>query len=136
MTTYARRLGRLSATVVVVAGAIALGPTGMFAQPVDHTRFGDWDMFGLTVARLYRLRAQGTGRARGAPSGAELLVPGYPWTPALFVAVAFLAVANLVLANARNAAIGAAFLLLGIPVYLWWSRPTLASVGSGEGGTL
>jgi hypothetical protein len=60
---------------------------------------------------------------------AGFLVPGYPWTPALFV------VASSVLANPRNAAIGTTLLLLGIPVYLWWSRPRRAPVGSGEGGT-
>jgi hypothetical protein len=135
VTTYTRQLGRFSATVVVVGGAIALAPTGTFAQSVDGVGFGDWDFFGLTVAGLYRLRAQDTGTARGAPSGAELLVAGYLSTSVRLVAVALFAVASLAVANARNGAIGTAFLSLGILVYLWWSRPTLASVGSGEGGT-
>jgi len=135
VTTYTRRLGRFSANVVVVEGIVALAPTGTCAQFGDSVAFGDWIFFGLTVAGRYRLRARDMGAARGAPSGAELLVPGYPWTPALFVAVARFVVASLVLANSRNTAIATSFLSLGIPVYLWWSRPALASVGSGEGGT-
>ena len=67
---------------------------------------------------------------------AGFLVPGYPWTPALFVAAALFVVASSVLANPRNAAIGTTLLLLGIPVYLWWSPPRRAPVGSGEGGTM
>jgi hypothetical protein len=140
LTTYTRRVGPFSANVVV-EGILALAPTGTCAQFGDSVAFGDWIFFGLIVAGRYRLRARDAGAARGALSGAELLVPGYPWTPALFVAVArFVAVAcfvvaSLVLANSRNTAIATGFLLLGIPVHLWWSRRALASVGSGEGGT-
>jgi hypothetical protein len=138
-TTYVRRLGRFSATVVVVGGAIALAPTQSFAQSVDGVGFGDWDFSRRTVAGLYRFRrriwAQDTGAARGAPSGAELPVTGYLSTSVRLVAVALFVVASLGAADWWNGAIGTAFPWLGIPVYLWGSRPTRASVGSGEGGT-
>lgn len=45
-------------------------------------------------------------------------VPGYPWTPALFVLAALYVVASSVLANPRNALMGTALLLLGVPVYM------------------
>jgi APA family basic amino acid/polyamine antiporter len=56
-------------------------------------------------------------------------VPGYPWTPAVFVAAAALVVASAVHGNPGNAAIGTGLLLLGIPVYLWWRRPGVAPIG-------
>ena len=115
-----------SAAIVLEAGwAIVLTLTGTFAQLVDYVAFGDWIFFGLTVAGLYRLRA------RAAPDGFR--VPGYPWTPAIFVAAALLVVASSILANTRNAAIGTGLLLLGIPVYLWWRRPSLAPAKGREG---
>jgi APA family basic amino acid/polyamine antiporter len=49
-------------------------------------------------------------------------VPGYPWTPALFVAASIFVVASSVAANPRNAAIGALLLALGVPVYWFWKR--------------
>jgi APA family basic amino acid/polyamine antiporter len=49
-------------------------------------------------------------------------VPGYPWTPAVFVASALVVVASSILAAPRNALIGTAMLMLGVPVYWYWSR--------------
>jgi APA family basic amino acid/polyamine antiporter len=102
--------------------AIVLTLTGTFGQLVDYVSFGDWIFFGLTVAGLYRLRARDARTGTPAPPRG-VRVPGYPWTPALFVAAAALVVTSAVLGNPRNAAIGTALLLLGIPVYLWWRRP-------------
>jgi len=106
------------------AWAIVLTLSGTFAQLVDYVSFGDWIFFGLTVAGLTRLRAV-DARRHDPPRGP--LVPGYPWTAALFVAAALLVVASTVLENPRNAAIGTGLLLLGIPVYLWWKRAEASS---------
>jgi APA family basic amino acid/polyamine antiporter len=102
------------AIVAESAWAVVLTLTGTFAQLVDYVSFGDWIFFGLTVAGLYRLRRS---HHRG------FLVPGYPWTPAIFVLAAGLVVLSAIRANPVNAAIGTALLLLGVPVYLWWRRP-------------
>jgi APA family basic amino acid/polyamine antiporter len=117
-----------AAAIIVESGwAIALTLTGTFAQLVDYVSFGDWIFFGLTVAGLSRLRAADAraGGTRGIAAGP--LVPGYPWTPALFVAAALLVVASSVLESPRNAAIGTGLLLLGIPVYLWWQRGAVSA---------
>ena len=58
---------------------------GTFGQLVDYVSFGDWIFFGLTVAGLYRLRAL-DARAGVALPPRGVRVPGYPWTPAVFVA--------------------------------------------------
>jgi APA family basic amino acid/polyamine antiporter len=52
-------------------------------------------------------------------------VPGYPWTPSLFVAASVFVVASSVTANPRNALIGALLLALGVPVYWYWKRGTV-----------
>jgi APA family basic amino acid/polyamine antiporter len=123
-----------AAAIVLEAGwAIVLTLTGTFGQLVDYVAFGDWIFFGLTVAGLYRLRALDARPGSPGPAGTPFRTPGYPWTPAIFVAAALLVVSSSILANPRNAAIGTGLLLLGIPVYLWWRRPRLAAVGGREG---
>ena len=101
--------------------ASALVSSGSFAQLVDYVAFADWIFFGLTVSSLfiYRMRERSTGEA---PRAGAFRVPGYPWTPAVFVAAALLVVASSIAANPRNAVIGTGLLALGIPVYGYWSR--------------
>ena len=55
-------------------------------------------------------------------AGRAFRVPGYPWTPGLFVLAALYVVASSILANPRNALIGAGLLALGVPVYLLAAR--------------
>jgi APA family basic amino acid/polyamine antiporter len=98
--------------------AIILTLTGTFAQLVDYVTFADWTFFGLTVAGLFVYRARERTAGTAAPG---FRVPGYPWTPALFVAAAVYVVVSSVLASLRNAAAGSALLLLGVPVYRYWS---------------
>jgi APA family basic amino acid/polyamine antiporter len=121
-----------AAIIAESAWAVVLTLTGTFAQLVDYVSFGDWIFFGLTVAGLSRLRAA-DARAGAPVTAAGPLVPGYPWTPTFFVAAAVLVVASSVLGSPRNAAIGTALLLLGVPAYLWWRRPA-GSPGQGGAG--
>lgn len=104
------------AALVLLAGwAVVLTFSGTFAQLVDYVAFGDWIFFGLTVAGLFVYRSRDGAGEEGA-----FRVPGYPWTPALFVAAAILVVASSVLSNPGNALIGAGLLALGVPVYGFW----------------
>ncbi len=104
--------------ILVQAGwAIVLTLSGTFAQLVDYVAFGDWIFFGLTVAGLFIYRARDE-TAGGKPPPGAFRVPGYPWTPALFVVAALYVVASSILANPRNALIGAGLLALGVPVYV------------------
>jgi APA family basic amino acid/polyamine antiporter len=108
-----------AAIAVQATWAIVLTASGSFNQLVDYVSFADWIFFGLTVAGLFVYRA----RERAAPSPASgVSVPGYPWTPAIFVLAALYVVISSVLANPRNALIGAGLIALGVPVYLWWTR--------------
>jgi len=110
--------------ILVQAGwATVLTLSGTFAQLVDYVAFGDWIFFGLTVAGLFIYRAR--ERRPGAPPepvGGAFRVPGYPWTPGLFVLAALYVVASSILANPRNALSGAGLLALGEPVYFLFAR--------------
>src|SRR5207245_8302850 len=64
----------------------------------------------------------GGGRGGRGGAGRAFRVPGYPWTPGLFVLAALYVVASSILANPRNALIGAGLLALGVPVYLLAAR--------------
>lgn len=99
--------------------AAVLALTGTFAQLVDYVAFGDWIFFGLTVAGLFRYRARDRGLAV-TTSRDSFRAPGYPGTPALFVAAAGYVVVSSVLASPRNALIGIGLLGLGLPVYGYW----------------
>src|SRR5205807_2411958 len=123
-------LARLHPVYRTPAGAIAfmgawsivLALSGTYAQLLDYVVFGDWIFFGLTVASLFIYRRRALPPVpplhvveRG--SGGEARVPGYPWTPALFVLAAAYVVVSSIVANPKNALIGTGLLALGVPVY-------------------
>jgi APA family basic amino acid/polyamine antiporter len=101
--------------------ASALALSGSFSQLVDYVAFADWVFFGLTVAGLFVYRARDRAQGLVAPRGA-FRVPGYPWTPAAFVAAAIFVVVSSILATPRNALVGTGLLALGVPVFWYWSR--------------
>jgi APA family basic amino acid/polyamine antiporter len=105
------------AILVQAIWAIVLTLSGTYGQLLDYVVFGDWIFFGLTVATLFFYRRKGA-----PPEGSTAYVWGYPVTPAFFVLVAIFAVWSSVVSNPRNAAIGAALIAAGIPVYFYWSR--------------
>lgn len=106
-----------TAAIAVQAGwASVLALSGSFSQLVDYVAFADWIFFGLTAAAIFVYRARDQGSGITTPPG-RFRMPGYPWTPALFVAAAVLVVASSVAANPRNALIGTGLLALGVPVY-------------------
>jgi APA family basic amino acid/polyamine antiporter len=49
-------------------------------------------------------------------------VPGYPWTPVLFVIAAAALVANTIVTQPLRAAVGIGVSLLGVPIYAIWKR--------------
>jgi APA family basic amino acid/polyamine antiporter len=50
-------------------------------------------------------------------------VPGYPWTPVLFVAAALALVVNTLIRQPLEALVGLGIVMLGAPVFAWWRRP-------------
>jgi len=115
-----------TAAILLQAGwAGVLTLTGTFGQLVNYVSFGDWIFFALTGAGLFIYRARDRQGAAGGPGSrmpGGFRVPGYPVTPLLFIAASLLVVLGAVLASPRNALLGLSLLLLGVPVYWYWSH--------------
>lgn len=94
--------------------------TGQYGQLLDYVVFCDWIFFGLAVVALFPIRRQD----RAAGREAAFTVPGWPVTPALFVLAAAYVVAGSIYSNPRNALLGSAILLAGVPVFWFWRRRT------------
>ena len=105
--------------------------TGTYGQLLDYVVFGDWIFFGLVAATLFVYRRRdGTGvrpvKAGAGDVPADVAVafrtPGYPLVPALFVVAACYVVVSSIWSNPLNAAIGAALIAAGVPVFALWRR--------------
>lgn len=94
---------------------ILLIMTGTYGQLLDYTVFGDWIFFGLVAATLFYYRS-------GRDEEEVFRMPGYPLLPVLFILAALFVVASSVVSNLLNAAVGAALILAGVPVYYYWKN--------------
>ncbi|MBK6422993.1 MAG: amino acid permease [Gemmatimonadetes bacterium] len=92
--------------------------TGRYGQLLDYVVFCDWIFFGLCVVALFAIRRRDAAAGRTA----AFRVPGWPVTPLLFIAASLYVVGGSIISNPRNALLGTAILLLGIPVFLFWKR--------------
>jgi basic amino acid/polyamine antiporter, APA family len=53
---------------------------------------------------------------------------GYPWVPLIFVSFYVFALLQVVIASPRESLLGLGIVVLGIPLYWFWSRRTAPSV--------
>ncbi|MBX6365901.1 MAG: amino acid permease, partial [Gemmatimonadetes bacterium] len=106
------------ARAVLASGAWAalLAATGTFERLLTYVVFTGWIFYALAAASLLVLR-------RTRPEAPRpFRVPGYPWTPVLFVVAAAAIVLNTLLTQPLDAGIGLAIVFLGAPFYVLWSR--------------
>jgi APA family basic amino acid/polyamine antiporter len=101
----------------IVTGSIwsaILACVGTFQQLLSYVVFTGWIFYGLAAACVfvYRRRMEGT-----LP---PYQVPGYPWTPLLFILSAVALVGNTIIATPGDAIKGLLMVLLGVPVYFFW----------------
>lgn len=96
------------------AWAAVLAATGTFEQLLTYVVFSGWLFYALGAASIfiYRRRQPEVARAYS--------VPGYPWTPLLFIVAAAALVINTVATQPARAAVGIGVVLIGAPVYLIW----------------
>jgi APA family basic amino acid/polyamine antiporter len=116
----------------IVAGslwAVVLAAFGSFTELFTYVVFSGWIFYGLAAATIFVYRKR-------LPTVERLYrVPGYPWTPLLFIAAAVVLVANTLVDNFRDQpyktmmAIG--IIALGLPAYLIW-RPRRQVVFEGS----
>jgi basic amino acid/polyamine antiporter, APA family len=96
--------------------AILLVFTGSLDALANYVGFAITLFLGLAVAAVFVLRAKDPD----APRPFRAL--GYPVTPAIFTLASLAIVINAFYSDPRRTLIGAAIILAGIPVYLWFRR--------------
>jgi APA family basic amino acid/polyamine antiporter len=99
------------ATVLVVAGS--------FQQIVSYFIFVAVAFIGLAVAGLFVLRR------RQQPLEGAMATPGYPVTPFGFLLLTVVMLALLVVHSPREALLGSAVVLAGLPVFEWIKRTSV-----------
>lgn len=103
------------------AWAALLAATGTFEQLLTYVVFVGWIFYGAGAAAVIALRR----KLPDAPR--PFRVPGYPWTPVLFVTSAVALVASTIVSQPLIAGTGLGMVLLGAPAYLFWRRRGSAS---------
>jgi APA family basic amino acid/polyamine antiporter len=110
------------AAAIVALGiwSAILSCASKFAELASGAIFVGWIFYGLAAAAIFPIRRA----SKGLPI--PYRVPGYPWTPLIFVIVAAVIVGNaiyLAFTDPRQfhyLAAGIVILLLGIPAYYFW----------------
>jgi len=98
------------------AWAIVLAATGSFEQLFTYVIFAAWVFYALAGASVFVLRRRLPAAVR------PFRVPGYPWTPLLFVASAAAIVVNTIWARPQRSLLGLGIMALGLPAYYAWRR--------------
>lgn len=94
--------------------------SGRYDEILNYVVSMDFLFFGLTASCLFILRRRERADGTGAKAGYR--VPGHPATTAVFILISWLVVANTIYKYPANSLLGMLILLLGVPVYLLWSR--------------
>lgn len=95
--------------------AAALALTGTYRALFTRVIYTEWIFFALMAAGLFSLRRRSGYRP-------VWRLWGYPVVPALFVLASLMIVVVQVRAEPLDSAVGLGIVLLGLPVYLLWTR--------------
>jgi APA family basic amino acid/polyamine antiporter len=111
-----------AAIVALGVWSAILSCAGKFADLASGAIFIGWIFYGLGAAAIFPIR----GASKGLPI--PYRVPGYPWTPLIFVLVAAAIVGNAVFLafsdprQFRYLAAAIVILVLGLPAYFFWQK--------------
>ena len=100
-----------------------LAATGTFEQLLTYVVFIGWIFYALAAASIFIYRKNSPDAPR------PYRVPGYPFTPLVFIIAATAVVANTIVTQPARASVGLSIVLIGAPAYLFWRRT--ANVNSG-----
>ncbi len=108
------------AIIALGVWSAVLALMGKYQQLITYAMFVAWIFYGLGAASIFVYRRKLPDLPR------PFRVPVYPWTPLLFVAVAFALVVNVIVSSPKSSLLALSFVALGLPAYLIWStkRPT------------
>jgi APA family basic amino acid/polyamine antiporter len=112
------------AIIVAAVWSAALAATGTFEQLLTYVVFIGWSFYALAAAGIFIYRK------RALDTQASYKVPGYPFTPLLFILVVAAVVVNTIIAQRMRAAVGLGIVLSGVPVYLLWQRGRARTVAA------
>jgi basic amino acid/polyamine antiporter, APA family len=110
------------AIVALGVWSAILSCAGKFAELASGAIFIGWIFYGLGAAAIFPIRRA----SRGLPI--PYRVPGYPWTPLIFVIVAAAIVGNAIFlalidpSQFRYLAVAIVIFLLGLPAYYFWRK--------------
>ena len=93
-----------------------LAASGTYEQLLTYVVFVGWMFYALAAASIFIYRKRFPDLVR------PYRVPGYPFTPALFIVAALTLVINTMATQPMRAAIGLGIVFLGAPAYLLWRR--------------
>ena len=118
------RFGTPAAAIIgLCAWSALLAASGTFETLLAYVVFVGWIFYALGAAAVIMLRRKRPDTPR------PYRVPGYPFTPLLFIAAAAALVINTIVAQPKVASIGLAMVFAGVPAYLFWKR---RAVGNGQ----
>jgi APA family basic amino acid/polyamine antiporter len=107
---FAILAGSLWAAVLALAGG--------FTELFTYVVFCGWIFYGLSAATIFVYRRRLPDAAR------PYKVPGYPWTPLLFIGAAVVLVTNTLINNLRDqprkTGLALGIIVLGLPAYVIW----------------
>jgi basic amino acid/polyamine antiporter, APA family len=106
----------IRAVLAQAVWASVMALSGTYDTLTDAVIFASWLFYGLAAASLFVFRRQLPDAER--PYRAF----GYPLLPALFVLSAFALLVTTFFATPRQAMVGVALMLAGLPFYLYWTR--------------
>jgi APA family basic amino acid/polyamine antiporter len=111
---------------IAIQGVMAslLVALGAFDQILGYFLFAAVLFIGLTVSTLFVFRKRDSGTA------ITVMTPAYPFTPLAFVAMVVLLLAVFMTHSPRQALLGCAVVLLGIPVYALVQRGREARIAA------
>lgn len=102
--------------IAATTWAAVLAISGTFEQLLTYVIFIGWIFYALAAASIFVYRKREPYAER------PYRVPGYPFTPLLFIAAAAALVINTVIRQPGRAAVGLALVLLGAPAYAIWRK--------------
>jgi basic amino acid/polyamine antiporter, APA family len=103
------------ALVAQGAWGSVLAISGTYDTLTDSVIFASWLFYGLSAAALFVFRRTMSDAPRAYRA------PGYPLIPLVFVLATVALLVNTFVATPRQALLGVAMLLLGLPFYWYWS---------------
>lgn len=102
------------AIIVSSACAIVFALSSRFEQLLNYVIFAGWIFYGLAAASIF------VYRQRNPTAELAYRVPGYPFTPLVFIVSAAALVLNTLVSTPREAGVGLAIVVAGTPAYLVW----------------